>query len=177
MSKRELPSPELLRQLLRYEPKTGKLYWLPRCSDTKGRRTFNARFAHKEAFKKIDKDGYKRGCVNGSEYMAHRVIWAMCFGEWPEAEVDHIDNNASNNIIDNLRLAGRYQNAKNRRSQKNSASIYKGVYRARSGWRAIITANGNRKYIGRFLTEIEAAKAYDAQAMQLHGEFAFTNFK
>lgn len=27
MAKRQLPSPEVLRQLLRYEPETGKLFW------------------------------------------------------------------------------------------------------------------------------------------------------
>jgi len=33
MAAKALPSPEVLRQLLRYEPDTGKLFWRERCED------------------------------------------------------------------------------------------------------------------------------------------------
>jgi hypothetical protein len=67
----------------------------------------------------------------------------------------------------------------NRRKQKKgkSSSIYKGVGRARhSGyWRAEIWVNGERRHLGYFEGEVEAAKAYDEAARKCHGEFAVLN--
>jgi hypothetical protein len=68
-----------------------------------------------------DKAGNKKGsgywqvCVDGKWYQLHRVIWEMFNGQIPEnLEVDHEDRNTDNNLINNLRLATRSQNAFNR---------------------------------------------------------------
>lgn len=43
-------------------------------------------------------------------------------------------------------------------------------------YRADIKANGKKRFLGLFKTEIEAAIARDAKAKELHGEFAILNF-
>jgi hypothetical protein len=52
---------------------------------------------------------------------------------------------------------------------------YLGVYRDRSKWAAHIRYRGKRLYIGSFDDEVEAAKARDRKAYELHGEFAYLN--
>jgi len=42
---------------------------------------------------------------------------------------------------------------------------------------ARIEFEGKKKWIGRFNTEIEAARAYDQAARKCHGEYACLNFR
>jgi hypothetical protein len=59
----------------------------------------------------------------------------------------------------------------------NVTSKYKGVYfQKESGkWRAGISYRNKTIYIGLYLTEDEAALAYNAKAIELFGEFAVLN--
>jgi len=93
--------------------------------------------------------------------------------------VDHRDHDGLNNQRSNLRIATQAQNNKNHRPRVTggNSSKYKGVFRAERGlWRACISADGRRRNIGRFASELEAAYAYDEAARELHGEFACPNF-
>jgi len=91
--------------------------------------------------------------------------------------VDHIDGNGLNNHPGNLRLCTHRQNAYNSRTYRG-ASKYKGVtYDPYTGkWRASINHRGKHYHLGLFDTEIEAARAYDAKARALFGEYAYLNF-
>ncbi len=92
--------------------------------------------------------------------------------------VDHIDWNRLNNSRANLRLCTPSQNHMNTRPRKNKVtSSFKGVNLIPSSgkWRAKITAKGKFFHVGCFNTEIEAARAYDAMSVKLHGEFASPN--
>jgi hypothetical protein len=97
-------------------------------------------------------------------------------------DVDHIDGNGLNNTRANLRLATRAENTHNRNRAGNNTSGYKGVHlqkgngKRKDVWRARITVNGRRHWIGDFNSPQDAAHAYDAAARKAFGEFAKTNF-
>jgi len=85
----------------------------------------------------------------------------------------------------NLRICSVTQNAQNRRKPRSykglpTKSKYKGVrsindIKRKAKWQAIIQYNGKRINVGRFLTEKEAAEAYNLKAKELFGEFAYLN--
>lgn len=93
--------------------------------------------------------------------------------------LDHINRNPLDNRKQNLRKANRSQNGINRDKFTNKiySSKYKGVsfHRPLSKWRAKITWENNSKHIGYYLTQEEAALAYNKKAKELFGEFAFQN--
>lgn len=161
-------SVERVRERLNYDPETGIVSW---------------RSLHPMANKKFkvgDPAGYWTGYapkrltieIDGKPIHAHRIAWALHYGEWPALLVDHKDGDPSNNRIANLRLATQLQNAKNRKVQSTSGTGIKGVERAGSNWRARITHDRRRIELGCFKTIEEARAAYNAAAIKYHGEFA-----
>lgn len=106
--------------------------------------------------------------------MAHRVIWAIHYGEWPENEVDHINGNKTDNRIENLRIATPSENRCNRGKQRNNTSGYKGVYfnKRSNSWYAEIRKSGIKKYLGSAKTPEEAHKIYVANLVNYHGSFS-----
>lgn len=161
MPKKPLPSPELLRQLLHYDPDTGKLYWRERSvelfSETESRTAehacaqWNSRLSGKEAFTSDNGDGYKQGCILGTPYKAHRVIWAIVYGEWVD-EVDHIEGIRDDNRITQLRDGSNGENRKNVKLPLSNTSGVIGVSWAKNvkKWNAYIHINGKRVNLGYF---------------------------
>jgi len=181
-------SPEIVRQILRYDPAEGKLFWLPRLAELfpDGRfgseracASWNARYAHRQAFTTLHASGYLMGDIFNRKYLAHRVVWALVMGVWPTADVDHKNGVRSDNRWDNLREATRTENNRNTSSRAGSTSQYLGVSWDKDcgRWRAIISVNGTNKHIGSFPREDAAALAYDAAARKHHGKFAKLNFE
>ena len=152
--KRELPSPELLGKLLRYELDTGKLFWRERdrnmFSSDRDRKIWNTRYARREAFLTTNRDGYQTGRVLGKRYLAHRVIWAMVHGSWPHGEIDHINGSPADNRIENMRCVTRSENMRNASKRSNNKSGHNGVcwHKAAGKWRAQIGVNNERRLIG-----------------------------
>ncbi|WP_449043759.1 AP2/ERF family transcription factor [Paracoccus versutus] len=170
-----------LREMIRLDSETGRLYWKERdiCdfpSPFMGRR-WNNRYASKEAFT-AKKNGYACGTIHGRSYQAHRVVFAITHGRWPVDCVDHIDMDRSNNRPDNLREATKLSNAWNKKITKQNKSGFKGVsFHTDSGrWISSIWADKKNYFLGRFDTAEEAAIVYDSKARELHGEFAHLNF-
>ena len=94
---------------------------------------------------------------------------------WPRT--DHVDHNGLNNQRSNLRPASSGQNGANRRPNLRASSQFKGVrwYPKLSKWCARVTKDGHTFHLGYFTSEIEAARAYDAAALTLWGEYAYLN--
>jgi hypothetical protein len=115
---------------------------------------------------------------NGGGYhptkLMHRVIMGLSPGD---PTVDHEDHNGLNNCRSNLREATHAQNMLNCASQ-GGTSRYKGVcwIKDKRRWRARVTLDGVHHYLGYYSDEVEAARAYDAGARELHGSFAWVNF-
>lgn len=93
--------------------------------------------------------------------------------------IDHIDHDALNNQKSNLRAGTHSQNCQNRRPCKNTSSKYRGVcwHNKNKKWTASLRFNKKRIYLGIFEIEEDAARAYDAKAKELHGEWTYLNFR
>lgn len=162
------PSAELLRQLLDYDPETGKLYWRRRPesmfnagkhSRAHNANTWNSRYAGTEAFASKNGHGYYQGSIFKKKYEAHRIIWALVFDEWPET-VDHQDGNIENNRIVNLLGKPRAENQKNLGLRKDNKSGFAGVTVTKDGrWRAQIHVGGKGWTIGYFDKKLDAIRA------------------
>ena len=92
--------------------------------------------------------------------------------------IDHVNGNGLDNRRVNLRRATDGENNRNRRRRTDNTSGYKGVsLHTRIGrFQAYITSGGRRQHLGYFDDLIEAARAYDAAAIETFGEFARLNF-
>jgi len=92
-------------------------------------------------------------------------------------DVDHRNHNTIDNRLDNLRVCTTSQNAANSRVRKDNSSGCKGVHWHKQSckWHARLAVSGKRLHLGYFDSKEDAASAYDAAALELHGEFALTN--
>jgi len=92
--------------------------------------------------------------------------------------VDHIDRYGLNNRQSNLRLCTPSQNNCNQGPHRRGSSRFRGVSWQKSAhkWAATICYRGVHYYLGLFEDEVEAARARDRKALELHGEFAWLNF-
>ncbi len=119
--------------------------------------------------------GYSRITINGLTYAAHRLIYIYFNGEIPaEKEIDHIDNNPSNNKIENLRLCSTKQNMFNYKKPKTNTSGIKGVswHKRDKVWNCVCSINNKSKYIGSYDNINDAKIAIEKFRELHHGEFA-----
>lgn len=92
--------------------------------------------------------------------------------------VDHINGDTLDNRKCNLRICSNAENVRNRGSNKNNTSGYKGVNLEKKNgrWTTRIQVNQKMIHIGCFATKEDAAVAYDKAAIKYFGEFARLNF-
>jgi hypothetical protein len=158
---------ERLRILVELSP-DGTLKWK---QGAQGRRM------HKPAFSTQVGPGknYLGGMADGVKLLAHRVVWALTYGEWPSGWVDHINGDTFDNRPENLRIAEPGLSNHNRR-YADTAGGYIGVTFLKGKFVAQIQHNKKHHYLGRFESAEEAAKVRDAKAKELYGEDANLNF-
>lgn len=156
-------SAEDLHLFLTADSATGVLTWKPRdrkfFSSDRSASAWNARFAGKRALDAQHPDGYKTGLIFRKAYLAHRVLFAMKAGAWPEY-IDHINGDRGDNRLDNLREVTKVQNGCNAAKPCTNTSGHIGVsWNSRDKrWTAYITLHQKRKALGNFKTIDEAIK-------------------
>jgi hypothetical protein len=166
-------TPDILRQLIDYDPASGELTWLPRGpewffgeeqSPEHSAKIWNRVNADKPALSHKGEHGYRYGAVFGHQFRSHRVAWAIHHGEWPVHEIDHIDGDRANNCIANLRDVPGSVNSKNLSRRRTNTSGVTGVswFARTNKWVAMIKGDGKVRNLGYFHTIEEAAAARKA---------------
>lgn len=158
-------------KLIRYEPESGKLYWLPRGVEwfkegKAGRQwpcnVWNGKFAGKEAFTAVTAKGYKQGNILSYHCEAHRLIWAIQTGEWPTLSIDHQNGDTTDNRWVNLRHVSHKENMRNMKTPAHNTSGHIGVSfcRTHNKWVAKIQLEKGRDKVRYCATKEEAIKKH-----------------
>lgn len=148
----------VLKQLLHYDPETGRFTRLipqgpAHVGDVAGCDTWNGTVIS----------------VCNVTYRAHRLAWLYITGKWPAEIVDHKDGDPWNNKWTNLRLGGNSINEQNqRKAQKNNGSGFLGAHRNRNKYQADIVHRGKHHYLGMFATPEAAHEAYLDAKRRMH---------
>jgi hypothetical protein len=114
------------------------------------------------------------GRANRRLVYLHRVILNAQHGQ----DVDHVNGDGLDNRRGNIRIATTAENMHRRDASKQNASGYRGVgFEQRRGkWSAQIKLDRRCYFLGYFNDPLDAARAYDKAAAEMHGEFARLNF-
>lgn len=117
-------------------------------------------------------NGYVFRTEKGKRIYMHRELMSARKGQY----VDHINLDRKDNRVSNLRICTNAQNARNQ-PKRPGTSKFKGVYfdRRKKIWVAQITHNYQNRKLGNYLSEKEAALAYNFAAMYFFGSFARLN--
>lgn len=161
---RPVVTPEVVRELIAYDPLTGILTWNTRRphhffgqqqSPESSCRRWNTANAGKQALHVKNKSGYRHGAVYGQTVAAHRAIWAIVHGKWPDGTIDHINGDRSDNRLCNLRDVTLAENARNQRRRTSNTSGYTGVslHKGTGKWVAMIKGDGRVRNLGYFATK------------------------
>lgn len=163
------PSSRFLRRVLGYNASTGVLTWLPRArwmftSDQQFKR-WHTMWCNKEAGSvlSVPNSALKYRVVHlpfFGKKAAHRIIWAMDTGEWPNV-IDHDDGDGLNNRLENLNDGDAHKNATNRKLRSDNSTGTTGIYKSKNGEKhlAQIRVNGELYHLGTFDTEELAIEA------------------
>lgn len=131
-------------------------------------------YSQSREMKPFLREGYKRIqlCKDGIPkiFSIHCLVYKHFGKNWnSELTVDHINGDRADNRIENLRMATRLQQNYNRTYKKNE--LGRGVKKHCNKYRADISINGKKTYLGLFDTKEEASEAYKTKAKEIQGEF------
>ncbi|WGL30451.1 HNH endonuclease [Synechococcus phage S-CRES1] len=146
MARLELPTVKELEEALIYEPSSGFFF----------RRRFPDRRAESST-----RGGYAQVFVKGKRYYASRVAWKMAHRQDPgEQDVDHIDNDRTNNSLSNLQLLPPRANTTKAKQRRKASKLPPGVFRSRHRYRAQAKVDGKVIHLGVFDDPEQAHQAY-----------------
>lgn len=151
---------ERLKELMRYDAGTGDLIRVVKMKQVEAGGIAGW----------VENNGYRRVCIDGRRYLAHRVAWLYVHGKWPEHEIDHINGVRDDNRIANLRSATHAENAQNRGKRPDNSSGLQGVswHVWHKKWAANIRVHQKLRHLGYFDTPEAAHAAYLAAKAELH---------
>lgn len=155
-------SQEYLKELFEY--KNGNLYW---------KISLNKKIIVGSKAGSIGKLGYLSVQINKKKYKTHRLVFLYHYGYLPK-EIDHIDNDKTNNNVDNLRQASRSDNMKNMGFHSKNKSGFKGVnwHKASNRWTVQLMVENKKKYFGIY-QDLELADLVAQEARnKYHKNFA-----
>ena len=141
-----------LKEMLSYDPKTGLFRWLSTRSGIK---------ADGAAGYINPKTNYCVITVKNNTFKAHRLAWLYVYGEWPINDIDHINQNGSDNRIENLRDVNRIENGRNHSLSRTNTSGITGVcWNTRTKiWHANIRIGSRNIHLGTYHDKFEAVCA------------------
>lgn len=112
-------------EYLTYNPETGEFFWKYR---ENARQQWNGRYAGKRAGA-ITARGDRHITIRPLVFKEHRLAYWFMTGEIPSCQIDHINNDQTDNRWANLRLATDSQQKQNTRRRRDSKKrIYQGGY-------------------------------------------------
>ena len=174
--RRQLPSPEWLRERLEY--RDGMLFWKHRpvsdFFDERAAKTWNAQNPGARAGSAMS-NGYRMVSMLGTKFLEHRLIFQMEVRELQAGEtVDHKDQNHTRNDVGNFRPCTHAQNLMNQPGRRPGSALPKHVYWSKSEqrYKVQMRANGEVYHIGTFVELTDAAWAATDARARLHGAFA-----
>ena len=138
-----------IEEALKYNSATGLFTWL---------RPTNRRVKIGDYAGSIGSEGYVNIMYYGKQHKAHRLAWLFVHGKYPDGQIDHINQDRTDNRIANLRVVTNSENQLNRKASCKSKSQFIGV-----SWKAAMNkwcAQFKKKHIGYFASEQEASNAY-----------------
>ena len=105
-------------------------------------------------------NGYAYVRISGTDYLAHRIVWLIFHGYWPET-VDHINRIRSDNRICNLRDVSNLENHQNMSKYASNSSGVTGVHWCKTNrvWVAKITIFKKVRKLGNFTHKADAIAA------------------
>lgn len=117
---------------------------------------------------------YAHTRINGKFVRLHSFI--LNFQGDRFTQIDHINRDGLDNRRVNLRIGSSSQNHANSAPRSNKTG-YRGVEfdDRKERYYAHIRVKNKTQYIGCFKTAVEAARAYNEEAVRVHGEFATLN--
>jgi len=103
----------------------------------------------------IDKSGYLTILISGKRFLAHRIVYALFYGDLEdELKIDHINKDKLDNRIENLRKVTVQENGFNSKCKGYSYNKLEGKYKAK------IVKDSKAIHLGSFDNEDDARKAY-----------------
>ena len=110
---------------------------------------------------------YKNGKTKRKTIQMHREL--MSFPE--NIDVDHIDGDGLNNTRENLRLATKTQNQRNRKLTKTNKYGYNGIRKIGNKYYARLRIDGKEKCFSGYDTLEQAIEAKKLLEKQYYGDF------
>ena len=119
-----------------------------------------------------DKNGYIVVNFFYRKIYGHLLAWWFSTGEWPNSHLDHINCDKADNRFTNLRKTTARLNAMNSKVRKTNKIGLKGVIKKGNKFRAGITINYKKIWLGYFDTAEAAYEAYKKAAIESAGDHA-----